>query len=264
MYAPVIIAFEDFMNDNPQQNQQLPLFYSSLLPLSSQEHIRWALHAREHNPFAHTANAIPITVDEFVLAQKHYPIVFGPGDNAAPLALVGLQDGENLFCNAEGVWRENCYIPAYVRRYPFLLARLTPDAKDLSLCFDDQSGLLGPSETPNLFDGDQPSETTKSILQFCEQFEVSVQRTRAFMDELKELDLIAEGEARIEENGTPMTFRGFRMVQEQKLQDIRGDQARKLVKSGALGLIYAHFFSLPNMRDMLALKRAQTPAPVAA
>jgi hypothetical protein len=242
-----------------EQNQgaPLPLFYQSLSPLSSQQHAGWALSLRDAHPFAHNANAIPITVDEFVMAQRHYPIVFGPGDNAAPLALVGLEDGENLFCTKDGTWKDGAYIPAYVRRYPFLLARLTPDAKELSLCFDDASGLLAASDAPNLFDGEAPSETTKAVLQFCEQFEMAVQRTRNFMNELKELDLLAEGEARIEENGQPFTFRGFRMVQEQKVQDIRGDQARKLVKSGAMGLVYAHFFSLSNMRDMFALKRAQ-------
>ena len=71
------------------------------------------------------------------------------------------------------------YIPAYMRRYPFLLARLRPDSDELSLCFDPTSGAVGEfDEGEPLFDGDQPSEATKAILQFCEQFETAGQRTR--------------------------------------------------------------------------------------
>ena len=36
--------------------------------------------------------------------------------------------------------RANVYIPAYMRRYPFLLARLRPDSDELSLCFDPTLG----------------------------------------------------------------------------------------------------------------------------
>src|SRR3546814_9694376 len=128
---------------------------------------------------------ISLTVDEFVLAQRDYPIIFTSGPNPVPLALMGLHEGMNLFVDAEGRFRGESYIPAYLRRYPFLLARLRPDSEELSLCFDPSSGIISAEGEGNpLFSDGQPSETTKAILNFCEQFEQSGARTAALIAEI--------------------------------------------------------------------------------
>ncbi len=249
------------MASNAPVNTGLPLFYQSLAPIQSNVHMDLGLVERTNFPFAVGTNAIPITIDEFVVAQRHYPIVFTPQDNGAPLALVGLADGDNLFIDADGNWKADAYVPAYVRRYPFMLARLTPEAQDLSLCFDDKTNLLSNDASQKLFAGTDPSDTTKNILQFCEQFEVAVQRTTSFMAELTNLKLLQDTEANASINGQNVSFRGFKAVDEKALQEIRGDQARKLVQNGMLGLIYAHFFSLSNMQGLMALAQAQGKLP---
>ncbi|MCA3254817.1 MAG: SapC family protein [Alphaproteobacteria bacterium] len=241
------------MASQPDNAQPLPLFYQSIAPLSSQLHPGWGLTLRSAFPETKITHAVPITVDEFAAAQRHYPIVFGMGDGPAPLALLGLNEGVNTFVDADGNWRPDTYIPAYIRRYPFLLAKLTPESTELSLCFDDQSGLVGPDGADKLFDGDQPSEITKNILQFCEQFEQSVARTRAFVEDLEKSGLLIDGEFTVSrDNEQPAIYRGFRMVAEEKVQEMRGDQARKMVQNGALGLVYAHLFSLGNLREIYA------------
>lgn len=246
----------------PSTQPRLPLFYNSLVPLSPALHRNLSLADELSIDFARTAHAVPLTVEEFVIAQRFYPIVFAPGDPGTPLALLGLTEGENLFMDADGEWKEGTYVPAYIRRYPFMLARLNPQAQELSLCFDDKSPGFSTGEAEgNLFEGDGPSPRTKDILKFCEQFEIAIQRTRLFMDELKELDLLQPGEATIQTGDTPQaSFKGFLMVNEQKLQELRGDQHRKLVKSAGLGFIYAHLFSLSHMRDMFALRAAPQQA----
>ncbi len=246
----------------PSAQPRLPLFYNSLVPLSPALHRNLSLADELPIDFARTTHAVPLTVEEFVIAQRFYPIVFAPGDPGTPLALLGLTEGENLFMDADGEWKEGTYIPAYIRRYPFMLARLNPQAQELSLCFDDKSpGFTAGEEPGNLFDGDGPSGRTKDILKFCEQFEIAIQRTRMFMEELKEHDLLQPGEATIQAGDTPQaSFKGFMMVNEQKLQELRGDQHRKLVKSAGLGFIYAHLFSLSHMRDMFAQRAAPQQA----
>lgn len=226
--------------------QSLPLFYNSLVPLSSQFHPNHGMKPRTELGFTRNTHAIPITVDEFAVAQRHYPIVFGLGENPAPLALVGLQEGRNLYVGDDGQWEAGQYVPAFVRRYPFMLARLSPTSEELSLCFDDSAGQLAADEGERLFNGTEPTETTKNVLAFCEQFEQAVFRTRAFMEELAKLDLLMDGEVTIQRPGLtePAVYRGFRMIAEDRLQALRGDQARKLVQSGMLGLGYAHLFSL--------------------
>lgn len=242
-----------------QPAAQLPLFYRNLIPLTSDLHADHGLLQRADLSFARATHAIPVTVDEFVMCQRHYPIVFSDGADGVPLALVGLKEGENLFVDEAGNWQEGTYVPAYVRRHPFMLARLTPDADVLSLVFDDLASLVTGDAADKLFDADkQPSELTRGILQFCEQFEQAIGRTRSFMEELGKLGLLMDGQAQIQNPGMaePATFAGFKMIDEKKLQNIRGDQARKMVQNGMLGIIYAHLFSLSQMRELFGMVRA--------
>ena len=158
------------------------------------------------------------------------------------------------------------YVPAYMRRYPFLLARLRPDSDELSLCFDPEAGAVGDFKTGEpLFENDEPSQSTKAILTFCEQFETAGQRTTAFVEELKKAGLLMDGEVAIQPEGAdkPFIYRGFQMVDEDKLRELRGDELRKMNQNGMLPLIYAHLFSLPQIREVFSRQVMQGKGPVA-
>ena len=233
----------------------LPLFYNDLAPLSTNEHSAWRARRTESAPFLAKQHAIPLTIDEFAAAQRFYPIIFSVGENPVPLALMGLNEGVNTFVDADGKLVNPVYVPAYVRRYPFLLARLRPDNDELSLCFDPTSGAVGKFEDGDaLFEGDKPSAATNAVLEFCKQFEEAGQRTGMFVDELKKNDLLMDGEVSIQPEGSdkPYVYRGFQMIDETKLRELRGDVMRKLMQNGILGLIFAHLFSLQLMREVFA------------
>jgi hypothetical protein len=247
--------------------QSLPLFYNAIEPLNATQHGNMKVRTLLRMAQVGETHAIPVTVDEFTLVQRHYPIVFSIGDNPIPIALMGLNEGVNVFLDDDGRPLDtNIYIPAYVRRYPFLLARLRPDSDELSLCFDPTANAVGDFEEGQpLFDGDQPGEATKAILQFCEQFEAAGQRTAAFMEELTKADLLMDGEVAIQPEGfqQPFIYRGFRMVDEEKLRNLRGDELRKMNQSGILPLLYAHLFSLTEMRTIFGKQMQQGKSPVA-
>ena len=239
------------MASSPPPN--LPVFYNDLAPLSSTLHSKFKVRSADRAPYLAKVNAIPLTIDEFISAQRHYPIVFSAGENPVPLALMGLNDGVNVFINDEGLPINPVYIPAYVRRYPYLLARLDQNAEELSLCYDPTSDMIGENvDGDALFDGDKPSDTLNGILKFCEDFEIAAQRTSAFIKELQELDLLIDGEVTIQPDGAPQPFvyRGFRMVDEEKFRDLNGDVLRKINQNGILPLVNAHLFSLPQIRDV--------------
>lgn len=244
---------------------QLPLFYQDLQPLSSELHANYKMRQMPSAPWLAGQHAVPLTVEEFPLAQRFFPIVFSSGDDGIPLALMGLNEGVNVFVEDDGtLTTTDLYLPAYVRRYPFMLARLSPDAEELSLCFDPKSDAVGEfDDGAALFDGTDPSEMTKGILSFNEQFEQAGQRSQAFMNELKELDLLQDGEVSIQptDGGEPFVYRGFRMVDEQKLTALRGDQLRKMSQSGMLPLIYAHLFSLSQMSQLFNMQVRQGKQP---
>ncbi len=245
--------------------QSLPLFYNSIEPLNATQHGSMKVRPILRMPQMARTHAIPVTVDEFTLVQRHYPIVFSVGDNPIPIALMGLNEGVNVFLDEDGrTLDNNIYIPAYMRRYPFLLARLRPDSDELSLCFDPTANAVGDFDDGQpLFDGEQPSEATKAILQFCEQFEAAGQRTGAFLEELNKADLLMDGEVAIQPEGfeQPFVYRGFRMVDEEKLRNLRGDELRRMNQNGILPLIYAHLFSLAEMRQVFGRQMQQGKAP---
>lgn len=247
----------------------LPLFFNDLKPLSSIEHAKWKARRLETAPFLINQHAVPLTIEEFSVAQRHYPIIFSSGDNPVPLALMGLNEGVNTFVEADGKLIGEPYVPAYIRRYPFLLARLRDDTDELSLCFDPTADAIGDFEEGDaLFDKEgKATDATQNLLQFCEQFEQAGQRTTAFMQELTAAKLLMDGEVAIQPDGAeqPFIYRGFQMIDENKLRDSRGDLLKKMMKNGMLPLIHAHLFSLSLMREIFArqVQQGKMPEPAA-
>jgi hypothetical protein len=244
----------------------LPLFYNDLIPISTQQHGDWKLRAIEGAKFLTTAHAVPLLAEEFIQASRFYPIVFSLGDNPVPLALMGLNEGVNVVVDERGMFPDDWYVPAYVRRYPFLLARLRPDSEDLSLCVDPTSDVIGPFEDGDpIFAGDQPSDRTKAVLQFCEQVEQASGTTNAFFKDIRDQKLLTDGEFSAQPNGAsqPYIYRGFQIVSEDALKNLRGDVARKWLQNGLMPLVYAHLFSLQRMADIFGrqAQRGMLPPP---
>ena len=252
------------MATQPQANAALPLLYRGLEPLNSGQHSKMKLKRGQTIPEVGRIHAIPVTIDEFIPAQRNYPIIFSASENPVPLALMGLNEGVNTFIDEEGTpIDQGAYMPAYLRRYPFLLAKLRPDSDELSLCFDPTGGGITEDGDEALFEGDQPSELTRNILTFCEQFETAGQRTHAFMEEVLKLDLLMEGEVSIQPDGVeqPFLYRGFRMIDEEKLRNMRGDELRRLNQNGILSLLFCHLFSLGLIRDLFYRQVQQGKGP---
>jgi hypothetical protein len=243
----------------------LPMLYNDLVPLSSQEHAGWRVRPLQSLEMISNVHAVPVTVDEFPVAQRFFPIVFSAGPESVPLALMGLNEGVNVFVKPDGSFADNTYLPAFIRRYPFLLARLRDDSDELSLCFDPSSGMLGAFEDGvALFTADgQPDQPIKDMLAFSEQFEHAAQRTGAFMKDLNETGLLEDAEFTIQHPSSeqPYVYRGFRMVNEQKLRELRGDQLRKMSQNGMLPLLYAHLFSMSLTSDIFARQFDQGKIP---
>src|SRR5512145_3456925 len=125
------------MASESEAASSLPLFYRRPAAVQSQIHLGLSVKRRVDFGFARGANAVPLAGSEFYAAQRHYPIVFTRDAPAAPLAIVGLRDGRNAYVDESGHWLAGAYIPAYVRRYPFLFAE-NPETKQLTLCIDEE------------------------------------------------------------------------------------------------------------------------------
>ena len=85
--------------------------------------------------FAKDVNSVPLLASEFDLSSTEYAIVFsGEGKDVMPAALLGIRDQENLYVDESGAWNAK-YIPAFVRRYPFVFS--TQDKNTFNLCLDE-------------------------------------------------------------------------------------------------------------------------------
>jgi len=252
------------MASAPKPN--LPLFYKDLMPLNSRDHGSWKSRKTDSAMWIARQHAVPLTVDEFAAAQRHFPIIFSMDENPVPLALMGLNEGVNTFFDDEGKLTEDAYLPAYARRYPFLLARIDNSSENMTLCFDPSAGLIGEFEDGEaLFENDKPTQITQEILGFCEKFEEAGRMTGMFVEELKKHELLMDGEVAIqrsnEENGQPFIYRGFKMINQDKLKEVRGDVLRGWAQNGMLPLIYAHLMSLDLMRVIFGRQMQQGKVP---
>src|SRR3546814_1115256 len=113
----------------------LPLFYKQPQALQPGLHAKLSVVKQAGYAFAADANSVPLVFSEMATACRHFPIVFTEGQQPSPVAVLGLRGQENLFVDAEGQWRANTYIPAYIRRYPFIFME-NADQSQFTLCVD--------------------------------------------------------------------------------------------------------------------------------
>jgi hypothetical protein len=243
------------------------LFYSKPEPLSRELHGKIGLR-RMDRPFGFAAqtNVVPLTVGEFPIAGLSYPIIFA-GERYQPLAVMGIRQGANLYVGDDGAFQTGAYIPAYIRRYPFVLAN-DPSREQLVVCIDRAASMLGEDyDLPFFNENGEPTDYTNGCIQFCNDFENEGRRTESFIALLKELDLFETARASFAPNnpdgtpGTPQPIAEYFAVSETKLKALPPEKLLELIANGAVAQIYAHLMSLTGWDRLIALtmeRQAQT------
>ncbi|HEX3699148.1 MAG TPA: SapC family protein [Phenylobacterium sp.] len=248
------------------------LFYKQPEPLNPEMHGKLGVKQME-SPFgfAREGHAVPLTVGEFPLAAICGPIIF-VGDDKTPLAVMGLNPGRNMFIDEAGMFEAGFYIPAYIRRYPFVYAQ-DDNAKQMVLCIDRGADFIVEGGDMPFFDEKgQPSDYTKRCMEFCNNFEVERNRTLSFVQILKDLDLFEVKIANfIPANpdgtaGEPQKIADYFGVSEEKLNKLPAAKLAELRDNGALQQIYTHLASLVGWDRLIALTmvRQQQDQPHAA
>jgi hypothetical protein len=240
-----------------------PFGYTEIVPLYKNNKVK--LPAAGAVPeFCKQLNAIPISYTEFSVACRDYPLVFTSGDNGqtyAPVAVLGLTNGENLFL-ANGAWDKSAYLPAYVRRYPFCMARVNlnkVEQADRLICvekdFVDDKG-----ET--MFDAEGKAlPQWQPIEKLLQEFEADLERSREMSAILSDYGLLEPFAMQAQTNaGAAMNLTGMYRVAEKKMEFLNASQHKNLIKKGVMGRIYAHLISLDNFARLLERKVARSSA----
>ncbi|HYG26594.1 MAG TPA: SapC family protein [Caulobacteraceae bacterium] len=236
------------------------LFYTNPEPLSRDTHGKLGV-SRVEKPFgfARAGHVVPLTVAEFGLAALSYPIIFA-GEQRQPLAVMGLNAGNNLFVKDDGTFEVGEYIPAYIRRYPFVLANDEAQQR-MIVCIERGAEIFREEGFDmSLFrDDGEPSEYTANAIKFCEDFETERRRTDQFVKLLSDLDLFETKRAMFTPmmadgtQGQPQQLADYFGVSEDKLRALPDDKVLELHKSGALEKIYNHLSSLVGWDRLIAI-----------
>lgn len=233
-----------------------PLFYKNVVPLNKEKHEKLYLEPIEGYGFASETNSLYIAAVEFGKVSREYPIVFGtePKGGVYPVVLLGLKNNQNLFVDDKGNWNAD-YIPAYARRYPFILAGQTNgEDQQFAVCIDEgYAGFNTAKEGQPLFDdkGEQ-TQVLKQAVDFLTDYQNHVQLTLQFCNNINELGILEPMQANIEmKSGDKMSMGGFLCVNREKLAALKPGQLADLVKTGQMELIYAHLISLANVAVLM-------------
>lgn len=236
-----------------QPKPEMPMFYSSIRPLDMERDGELYVSAPKNFNFTAKTNAIPLLVDEFPMAAAHYPIVFAAGPSPVPAAVVGLTNDQNLFLDEAGQWLGGSYLPAYVRRYPFLLMD-DPEQKQYVLCIDENSEMLGKQGEYALFKDGKPTQFTQSAMNFCATLRQQGEATDEFVKALKDYNLLMNNDAQVDmPNGSKLQLAGFQVIDPKKFDLLPDAVYLSWRRKGWIGLIFAHLLSSHRWQSLIAL-----------
>jgi len=221
----------------------LPLFYKNPQAVNSQRHAKAGITESHDFGFARDTNSVPLGADELFVALAFFPIVFAQTDPPVPAAVLGVGGNRNAFVDEKGQWRANTYIPAYIRRYPFILATAPTD--QMYLAIDEAAESFSSHGGKRLFEDAAPSKVTQQALAFCQAFQVQFQIGQALGKALQGADVLVAKRIDIQRtDGTGVSLDGFQVVDEARFDALPDDVFLEWRRRRLLGLVYAHLMSM--------------------
>lgn len=238
------------------------LFYERAVPLSKDRHADWSVETDGDYSFARRVNAVPLLATEIPVAAAEYAVVFtGTTEAVMPAALLGIRNDENVYLTETGGWNAK-YIPAFVRRYPFVFSRSGNGAM-FTLCLDEEfSGCNQEGRGRRLFDAEKRATPyLEQMLTFTKNFQAQYEPTARFCKKLSDLKILDPMKAQIKsKGGAEMSLGGFMAVNRDRLKALPGDTLSDLARTNELELIYLHLASMKNVRAIAERITKSEPA----
>jgi len=230
----------------------LPLFYVRPRPLQPKLHDKLSLAPQAGYGFAKRTNSVPLVAGEMANACRHFPIVFAGGAQPSTAAVLGLRDQENLFVAADGQWRAGAYIPAYIRRYPFIFVE-NEDQSQFTLCIDEEAASVVEGDGNPLFDpAGEPTELTRHALEFCRDYQHQHAYTMEFCRAVSDAGLLIENRADITlPDGQHLSLTGFKVIDENKFNQLPDEVFLRWRAKGWVALVYCHLISINTWSTLI-------------
>lgn len=233
------------------------MMYDNPIPLSKDKHGKMGVSPSK-KPFAFMAKThfMPLTAPEFGAAANSYPIIFA-GENRSPLAVMGVRSDENLFVDEKSQFNPDFYMPAFARRYPFVLAGDSANDRFV-VCIDEKADCVKKSKSARpFFEGDELSAFTSEAFEFLKVFERDRRGTEQMVARFKELDLFEPKEMNFQGNNPDGTaapkqkIADYFAITEERLKKLGDKELRELTDKGYLAVAHAHIVSLQNWQRLV-------------
>ncbi|MBN1932745.1 MAG: SapC family protein [Desulfobacterales bacterium] len=226
--------------------------FKKIEALSSVTHQNLRLTRINSFDFAKTVLNAPLSASEFSTASRYYPIVF-PDKGASPMVLFALNQKTNFYVNDDGTWKIP-YVPAHIRRYPFILADSgkIEAKKNFVVCIDVEAPHFAAGQGDPLFTADgAPADITQNAIEFLKKFHQELIATQTLCSELEAHKVLAEKNITIKKNGKKSVISGFRCIDMEKLNKLKDAVLAKWVRNGLISLINIHLQSLANLKAIV-------------
>lgn len=224
------------------------LIYEQAVPVSASRHQGVSVAPAPDYAFSSGINAVPLMAVEFLRAATEYAIVFTQaGEDVVPAVVLGVKGDQNLYLTGDNRWDAR-YIPAFIRRYPFVFSS-SEDGKTLTLCIDEtHPGVNREGRGEPLFGEDgKPSGYTERVLKFLQEYQAHFERTRAFGKRIQAYGLLEPMQAQVTTpKGEKLSLNGFLSVSREKLRALDGEKLATLAKTDELELLYLQLHSMRN------------------
>jgi SapC len=238
-------------NPRDEAKANLPLFFSNPHVISHGRHAIAKLRNDITLDFALHTNAIPLTAADIVEAAKFYPLAFTQSEQTMLVAIVGLEQ-QNYYVDSLGQWAEGCFVPSYVRKYPFVFME-TPENGKLTLCVDERALIFNAkAEGTPLYENGHPSTFINNALEFCAAHHEQHQISAEFSRELVRKKMLEPQRREFELNGgRKIQLNRFQLIDPEKLKALTKSEAFDWYKNGFLALAYYIMQSQSNWRNIL-------------
>jgi len=223
--------------------------YRDVAPLDSVRDAELRIQPVQDFAFASELKDCVITADEFAAACHSQPIVFTRGTDGRlfAAAVLALPDSNNLFVDKSRRWRDGEYIPAFIRRYPFVPIM---NGDKLALGIDRAYAGLSTESGERLFENGQPTAYTQNVLHFMAEFQSAWERTLALVKALDVLGVLEPFQVMARHEQRQQVLGGLLRVSEAKFNALKDKDSLRLIRNSGLKLAVAQMLSLAQFEKL--------------
>ena len=239
--------------------------FEKVVPVNRDRHAGKKIREITGFEFAAKFHIAYLTMHEFARAAAVYPIVFVEDkdkDAFRPVALLGLDAGENLFVAENGKW-EASYVPAIIRRYPFALASTGTEGQ-FTICVDEGSDLVSDTEGSPMFDDKgEPTQVIENVKRYLSELQQMDTLTRNFCSFLSEHNMFTPLNLRVRDNAQVKNISGCYVINEERLNNLSDERFLEIKNKRYLPALYAQLISLAQVERLMSLKDRKVEAAAA-